>query len=274
VGAAVIQHLLVGVVTNRPRFWPWVQAQLVAASRATKRHEVPIDLLLCTENPEGTEKHFEVDIVHSPRWRARDRNDVLFTAHVPPDTALHARRNLVLEAARALGGEHSWLCWVDDDDLIAPSHFTELIRRVNHAYERTSGPHDVPWAVGVDEVTVVDAREPHASLGECPAARLVLPKAFCAFTQSAFHVPRCAAPGFEFPGKHRGSDTSWICGLRAEYGPPTIVRGPQTYLAIAHGSNRSNTAARVDAAYPLRDLDLGGAFPADALDVRHPAWRV
>lgn len=270
----MIQHLLVGLVTNRPRFWPWIQAQLVAASRATKRHEVPIDLLRCTEHPEGTEKHFEVDIVHDPRWRARDRNDTLFTAHVEPSMALYARRNRVLEAARALGGEHSWLCWIDDDDLIAPSHFTELISRVNHAYEHTSDPHNVPWAVGVDEVTVVDAREPKVSLGDCPAARLALPKAFCAFQQSAFHVPRCAAPGFEFPGKHQGSDTSWICGLRGEYGSPTIVRGPQTYLNVAHGSNRSNDAARVVDTRHLCDLDLGGAFPPGAFDVRYPAWGV
>lgn len=268
-----VSHLLVGIVTNRgPRFHAWLQAQL---ERQVLPAGVAVDLLVVGDaTAEIPPCAFQVDIVQSPGWHKRPRSHVHFTARVPPETPLYARRNLVLEAARALGSERTWLCWVDDDDLLAPTHLAELVERTNRVLAKLepSGPHDVPWAVGLDEVTVVDAREPRATLGDCFATRHLLPRAFCAFTQSAFYVPRCATPGFEFPGKPQGSDTTWILGMRANYGPPEIVAGLQTYLAIAHGTNRSNDAARTNHATTLRELEAGRAFPPGLFDVRHPAW--
>lgn len=247
-------RLIVGVITNRPRFWPWLQRQLAS-------QEIPDDVEVCLIS--GVE-----DGTAPPDWIPGATH---YKAFFAPSVPLHRRYTTLLELAQVQAP--GWLCWVGDDDLLAPTHLATLVQRVRSL--------DAPtWAVGTNLVPVLDAREDRGSLLACPADAVVVPQPFCAFVQTAFRLAEGwidTLEGHDFPPTQTGSDTGWVYKLIAEFGPPKIAHADvTTYVAIAHGTNRCNDARVLKPGAPtlaeLAEDTRFRAFPRAALDVRHPAW--
>jgi hypothetical protein len=229
-------HLVLGIVTNRPRLRPWwsTLVQNLTPMRSTRTTLVWVDA-----SPDLEDRAEALALVGLLR-----SEDLAVELVFPSDPSepVGLLRNRVLGAAKALRANA--LMFIDDDDWFSPDLLCSVEPDLRRFTERPPGNAlPVPWVYFKTGIAFVQADlsawAPFMASPLCPA----LPSTLFNLRHGFFSDPH----DWRFGDERSESDVAWFRRWRDRgpgWGIPRAIEGlrvPTIYAAIRHDWNTGNT---------------------------------